>query len=202
MAFNITVDTFIQEWRSAYLFWIALSAWGHGQYRTVLWETVITRYARWEMGGQSLMLRAQELHKSFPIHLYTLCSCEYTDISTHGNMPKIRDSLRSWAKPQHSSARHFSSEASALLATCIQLSVFLCSLNGEKDFVQGAVDTGSNSAVMSSSARTPQDVAKRPLLHILNQYCGKLFLPSNTTQKEVSEGGGLGKCTSMASMTF
>jgi len=55
----------------------------------------------------------------------------------------------------------------------------MCSLNGEKNSVQGAVDTYSNTAWISSSARTPGDETVRQLLHILNQHCGKLFVPSN-----------------------
>lgn len=125
---------------------------------------------------------------------HTVHSCEYMDKPTHVNMPEIRDGLRSWAKPQHSSARYFSPEAPALLATCIQLPVPLSPWMMEKDFVQAAV--------MSSSATTPGNETGRQLLHNLNQYCRKGFVPSNTNQNQVSAGGGLGRCSSMASVVF
>lgn len=94
----------------------------------------------------------------------------------------------------------FSPKAPALVATCIQLPVSLCSLKDEKDFVQGAVDTEFNTPVRSSSARTLGDETGRQLLHILNKYCRKLFVPSNSNQNRVSAEGGLGRCSSMASM--
>lgn len=128
-----------------------------------------------------------------PIHPHTFCFYEYRDISTHGNMPKIRDSPRPWVKPQHSNARNFSPEMPALLAPCIQLPVSLCSLSGEKDFVQRPVDTDSNAWVMSNSARTPGDETGRQLLHILEQYCRKfLFLATWTAIEYQQEKGGVG----------
>lgn len=159
----------------------------------MLWDTVITRCVRSEVGGEDKalhVLRSQAPQIGFPIHPHTVHSCDYMDISMCGNMPKISDSLRSQAKPQHSSARNFSPEAPALLAACIQLPASLCSLNGEKNFVQGAVDKDSSIAVMSSSARTLGDETGMQLLHILNQHHGKLFVPSSANHNQVSAGGG------------
>lgn len=63
-----------------------------------------------------------------------------------------------------------------------------------KDFVQAAA--------MSSSARTLGNETGRQLLHNLNQYCRKVFVPSNTNQNQVSAGGRLGRCSSMACVVF
>lgn len=57
-----------------------------------------------------------------------------------------------------------------------------------------------NAAVMSSSARTPGDETGRQLLHILNQYCGKLFVPATLTKIEYQqEEGGVGAAVWLAS---
>lgn len=92
-----------------------------------------------ERGGTANTLRAWGLQKNPPCS-HTLCTSVNIWINPHVNMPKKRDSFRSWAKPQHSSARYFSPEAPALLATCIHLPVPLCSLDEEKGFFLGSCD--------------------------------------------------------------
>lgn len=171
------VGTFIQDLRTS-VFAVWMRMW-------TVQNCAVGKRDYWicqERGGTANTLQAWTLQNNSPCTNSLSTSVDIW-INSHVNMPKIRGSLRSWAKPQHSSARYFSPEAPALLATCIHLLVPLCSLNDEKGFF--------SRQLWWAAVQEPQEMRQVDSLFIIWTSTAKqifLFLTLTNTKDQQEEG--------------